>query len=369
MLTATSKTETGLTCNNPYTRYVWAYSNCGVSTATTLTQSTASNPPENPVSGTHIASPTQIIWNWNTVSGATGYKWSTDNNYSTAADIGNVITYTETGLDCDAPYSRYVWAYGSCGYSSATTLSQSTPDESPAAPGAGTHTASSTQIIWNWEVSVGATGYKWNTENNYGTATDVGNNLSRTETGLVCNSSFTRYVWAYNNCGESTSSTTLTQSTLNNPPAAPVAGTHFPALTQIVWNWNSVSDATGYRWSATNDFISATDIGASTSVTESNLVCGTNYTRYAWAYNDCGNSTPVILDKSTTACWSCGNTLPVNHVAGSVAPVDKTVTYGTVTNIPGETSKCWITSNLGADHQATAVNDATEAFGRLVLAV
>ena len=52
----------------------------------------------------------------------------------------------------------------------------------------------------------------------------------------------------------------------------------------------------------------------------------------------------------------------INHVAsGGVAPVDKTVTYGTVTNIPGETSKCWITSNLGADHQATAVNDATEA--------
>ena len=48
-------------------------------------------------------------------------------------------------------------------------------------------------------------------------------------------------------------------------------------------------------------------------------------------------------------------------MAGTVAPVDKTVTYGTVTNIPGETSKCWITSNLGADHQATAVNDATEA--------
>ena len=42
-------------------------------------------------------------------------------------------------------------------------------------------------------------------------------------------------------------------------------------------------------------------------------------------------------------------------------PGYETVTYGTVTNIPGEPSKCWITSNLGADHQATAVNDATEA--------
>jgi uncharacterized protein (TIGR02145 family) len=59
--------------------------------------------------------------------------------------------------------------------------------------------------------------------------------------------------------------------------------------------------------------------------------------------------------------WYCGDPLTIIHLtSGGVAPVDKTVNYGTVTNIPGETSKCWITSNLGADHQATAVNDATE---------
>jgi len=48
-------------------------------------------------------------------------------------------------------------------------------------------------------------------------------------------------------------------------------------------------------------------------------------------------------------------------VAGTIAPVTKTVTYGTVNNIPGEPLKCWITSNLGASQQATFVNDATEA--------
>ncbi|MBP6872314.1 MAG: hypothetical protein KBC43_09940 [Bacteroidales bacterium] len=57
----------------------------------------------------------------------------------------------------------------------------------------------------------------------------------------------------------------------------------------------------------------------------------------------------------------CGNAMTINHVAGSVAPVTKTVTYGTVTNVPGETSKCWIAQNLGSDHQATALTDATEA--------
>jgi uncharacterized protein (TIGR02145 family) len=64
-----------------------------------------------------------------------------------------------------------------------------------------------------------------------------------------------------------------------------------------------------------------------------------------------------------TPPFSCGMPIIINHVAGNVAPVDKTVTYGTVTDIPGDPSKCWITSNLGADHQATAVNDATEESG------
>jgi hypothetical protein len=57
----------------------------------------------------------------------------------------------------------------------------------------------------------------------------------------------------------------------------------------------------------------------------------------------------------------CGDSITIHHVTGDVAPVTKTVTYGTVTNIPGETSKCWITSNLGADHQAAAKDDSTEA--------
>ena len=60
--------------------------------------------------------------------------------------------------------------------------------------------------------------------------------------------------------------------------------------------------------------------------------------------------------------FNCGGPFTITHLAaGGVAPVNKVVTYGTITNIPGELSKCWITSNLGADHQATAVDDATEA--------
>lgn len=60
--------------------------------------------------------------------------------------------------------------------------------------------------------------------------------------------------------------------------------------------------------------------------------------------------------------FACGDPVMVNHlISGGVAPVNKLVTYGTVTNIPGEPSKCWITSNLGASLQASAVNDNTES--------
>jgi len=58
---------------------------------------------------------------------------------------------------------------------------------------------------------------------------------------------------------------------------------------------------------------------------------------------------------------SIGSSMTVSHVAGSVAPVTKTVTYGLVTNIPGEPSKCWISRNLGASQQSTSEDDNTEA--------
>jgi hypothetical protein len=89
------------------------------------------------------------------------------------------------------------------------------------------------------------------------------------------------------------------------------------------------------------------------------LTPGTLFYVRAYATNGVGTGYGNQVNFNTP--WSCGSQLTVNHIAGSVAPVNKTVVYGTVTNIPGEPSKCWISSNLGADHQATSVNDATEA--------
>ena len=358
-----TKTETGLTCNTSYTRYAWAYGPCGNSEPVTLNMTTLMNPPATPTVGNLIPSPNQIVWNWNTVAGATGYKWNTTDNFSTATDNGTATSKTETGLTCNSAYTRYAWAYSNCGNSlQPLIMAKSTTIFTPQPPVAGNHISQITQIEWKWEAVIGATGYKWNTSNDYASATDIPTGTSKIEIGLICNSAYTRFVWAYGACNGLSTATTLSASTSPNAPSTPTAGNHVPSLTQIVWNWTPVTNVTGYKWNSTNNFSTAIDMGTLTTFTETGLSCGTPCTRYVWSYNNCGYDLPVVLTQTTTACFSCGNNITITHVtSGGVAPVNKTVTYGTVTNIPGEAGKCWITSNLGSDHQATAVDDATEA--------
>jgi len=62
-----------------------------------------------------------------------------------------------------------------------------------------------------------------------------------------------------------------------------------------------------------------------------------------------------------TPFTACGSSFSVAHIAGSVSPVSKLITYTTVSTSVTGTAKCWITQNLGAEHSATSVNDATAA--------
>jgi hypothetical protein len=142
---------------------------------------------------------------------------------------------------------------------------------------------------------------------------------------------------------------------------SPSAGSHVVSHNRITWKWSAVAGAAGYKWNTINDYFTAYDMLDSLFKIESSLEYGTAYTRYIWAYDSCGGHSNSVALNDTILAISCGtDSLYIDHVAGSVAPVSKTVSYATVTGIPGEPDKCWITSNLGSDHQATAVNDATE---------
>jgi hypothetical protein len=81
-----------------------------------------------PTAGVNALSPGRIIWNWNPVAGAVGYKWNTTPNYGSAMEMNTTTTKTETGLTCGTAYTRFVWAFNGCGYSLTTTLAKTAGD-------------------------------------------------------------------------------------------------------------------------------------------------------------------------------------------------------------------------------------------------
>lgn len=87
--------------------------------------------PNSPLEGMTISEEEQIVWNWNIVPNALGYKWNILNDFASAINIGSLTTYTQTGLSCDSNHILYVWAYNSCGVSDELVLQSNTSPCSP----------------------------------------------------------------------------------------------------------------------------------------------------------------------------------------------------------------------------------------------
>lgn len=131
----------------------------------------------------------------------------------------------------------------------------------------------------------------------------------------------------------------------------PAAGTHVSSQQQITWNWNTVPGAFGYKWNTTANYATATDMGTATSKTETGLTCQTTYTRYVWAYFDCGISAAYPISASTLGCWICGQ--PITDSRDS--KVYNTVLIGT---------QCWMKSNLNI---GTRINAVTTSLNNSII--
>jgi uncharacterized protein (TIGR02145 family) len=119
----------------------------------------------------------------------------------------SLLIYNTT-TDCFESYVNGIWFSVSCPSCIA-----------PSAPTVGTNTASKTQIIWNWNTVNEVIGYKWNSVNNYTSAVDNSTSISYTQTGILCGTNDTLYVWAYNTCKNSAVAI-LTQATSSCEPTA-----------------------------------------------------------------------------------------------------------------------------------------------------
>lgn len=127
----------------------------------------------------------------------------------------------------------------------------------PAAPVSNTATGLSLAAFTaNWTSTSNASGYKLDVATDNGFTSfvtgynnkDVGNVLTFNVTGLNANTAYYYRVKAYSSCGSSSNSGTITATTLQNPPSAPVANQATSVLqTTFTANWVSSSAATGYR--------------------------------------------------------------------------------------------------------------------------
>ena len=268
------------------------------------------------------------------------------------------------------------------------TLSINTPI--PMSPDAGTHIASDTQIVWNWNVAPDATGYKWNTSIDYNTAADMGLATTKTETGLTCGINCTRYVWAYNSSGSSTP-LVLTQATIRciYPPIilstiSPYAVTSTTAISgaQISNDGGAPVTARGVCWSTTGitphiGLTTKTSDGSGIGVFTSSITGLTPQTFYyvrAYATNSAGTRYGDIEDFKTTAPEppvindQDGNVYHPDTIGSQIWMVEnlKTTKYRNGDPIPGETDNLlWNALSTGAQcSYANDVNNST-TYGRL----
>lgn len=360
----TVKTETGLYCSTPYTRYVWAYSNCNNSLSTSLTDTTSQctdcgSPitdvrdgktyntaqigsqcwlKENMNIGVHVTlaqgqSNNGIIEKYCYNDSVTNcdiygglYKWDETMQYSTMEGIQGICP-SGWHIPADAEWTMLSTFLGGTSIAGGKmketgTLHWSSPNTDA--------TNSSGFTAFPGGLIVAGTGFNqltleanfWSSTN-YSTSSAYYRNLNY----------YYAYISGFWDNKIHAFSIRCIKDTCSSVPDNPIGGTHIPSPGQIIWNWSTVTGAVGYKWDTTNNYATATDMGNDTSATESGLMCNTSYTRYVWAYNNCGNSISTSLNQSTSACPSCG--FPI--IDSRDGKTYNTIQIG---------SQCWFKENL-----------------------
>jgi hypothetical protein len=359
---------TGLT---PYTQYylrAYATNSVGTGYGNELTFTTITLPTVTTDSVTDITQNTATSGGNVTFDGGSpvierGVCWSTSSNPTTAGShtsdgsgMGAFTSYL-TGLTASTLYHVRAYATNNAGIAygnelTFTTLAATLPAVTTTAATDITQTTATSggNVTSDGGAFVTARGVCWSTTSNPTTSNShtsdgsgVGVFVSYL-TGLSPNTPYYVRAYATNSMGTAYGNQ-VTFTTL--PVGIPTVTTD--SVTDITQTTagNHTSDGSG-----TGPFVS--DL--------TGLTANTLYYVRSYAINSMGTAYGNQVSFTTLPLFTCGDSITISHdTSGGVAPVNKTVTYGTVTNIPGETSKCWITSNIGASHQATAKNDTSEA--------
>ncbi|MCX6174235.1 MAG: fibronectin type III domain-containing protein [Ignavibacteriales bacterium] len=351
----TTYSVVGLSGSTTYYYRVRAYNGTGTSgNSTSINLTTAVDPSGVPTTNaaTNIAQ-TSFSANWNAVAGAGGYRLdvSTDWNFGAGTfvtnfenrDVGNLTTYSVTGLTNGTTYYYRLRSYnvsGTSGNSGSRTVLTL-----PGTPTTTTATSlAATSFSANWDASTGATGYSLDVATDVGFTSfvagfnnkDVSNVTTYSVTSLAGGTNYYYRVRAYNGSGASGNSGTITLLTLPSSPTATAATSL--AETTFNANWNPVTGADGYRLDVSTDigfgagtFVSGYQdkdvVGGTTSVV-SGLSGGTNYYYRVRAYNGSGTSTNSISITALTL-----SDVPTATAATSVGETSFSANWNPVTGV------------------------------------
>ena len=324
--------------------------------------------------GTYAASSiagTSFSANWTICADASAYflDVATDAGFTSFVagynnfNVGNVVTSSVTGLACGTYYYR-VRAINACGTSanSGTITVTTNPSVVPAQPSviAGITPVCQGDNGVAYSVSnVGGVTYTWTYSGTGYTQATGGSNNSITANFSNAATSGTLTVTPSNICGNGTAQTFAIN--LSATPTAANAGADIDqtcGLTTATLAGNTPTVGAG-AWSLVSGTATITTSSSPTSGITGLVVPGTATLRWTISNAPCAVTTDDVIITTSSIC--CGATLAINHTIGTVAPENKSVTYGVVASSLSGASKCWITQNLGSTNQGSSAMDNTGA--------
>jgi chitodextrinase len=264
------------------------------------------------------STPTSVSVAWSPATDDTGVAGYGLYRIGGLVSTTGTASYTFGGLACGTTYTFAVDAFDAVGNRSAqaslfaATSACPLPDTQAPTPPAALLPTSSTQssVSVSWTPStdnVGVTGYELFRN---GTSVGTTTGTSYTVAGLLCGTSYTLGVEAFDAAGNSSPKSSLTASTNacpdTTPPSTPTGLASTGATqTSISVSWNASTDnvaVTGYGLYRNGTSTGSTAAGTRT-YTFGSLSCGTSYTLEADAYDAGGNrSGKASLTASTSAC-------------------------------------------------------------------
>ncbi|HEX7897479.1 MAG TPA: fibronectin type III domain-containing protein, partial [Planctomycetota bacterium] len=288
-----SHASTGLAASTTYWFRVRYRNGDGVATAYSPSKSIATTPAALTGFAGGAQSVSAILWSWANAAGETGYQVHDDVHAVKGSTGVDVLSFSETGLLENTPYSRHAHALnaGGAGAPSAT-LVRFTRAHDPASGDVTVAVISGTQIDVAVAVppnpSLGTTGCEIQRSPDnvtWATVKAFSNVYAFSNTGLTANTLYYFRV-RYRNGDSVATAYSAVKSARTLTPAAPAsfAGTA-ASTTSIGWTWANVADESGFQVHEAGEAVKGKTGVDGLAFTETGLFENTAYARHVHAVN------------------------------------------------------------------------------------